>query len=221
MKNYSTILFDLDGTIIDSAPGVIKSVWYALLHYGYTEETLPKKEDLLFFIGPPLDDSFARVLGDDQEKVQGAIAKYRVNYQGGAILDCTLYTGVRELLARLSRAGKKLILATSKPEIYAKQIMDHHGLTEYFTCIGGASLDNSRQNKEDVIAYALQKVGNPPIDECVMVGDRIYDINGAKTFSMDSIGVLYGFGSREELENAGATYIAKTAEAVGDMLLDL
>lgn len=221
MKNYSTVLFDLDGTIIDSSPGVIRSVQYSLLHFGYTEETLPKKEDLLFFIGPPLDDSFARVLGNDPETVQAAIEKYRSMYSTEGLLDCCLYTGVAELIRRLAEAGKKLILATSKPEVFAKKIMEHFGLTEYFTCIGGATLDKSRQNKEDVIAYALKKVGNPPTDECVMVGDRHFDINGAKTFSMDSIGVLYGFGTREELEGAGATFIVETAEAVGDMLLNL
>lgn len=221
MKNYSTVLFDLDGTIIDSSPGVIKSIQYSLLHFGFTEETVPKKEDLLFFIGPPLDDSFSKIFGDDKETIQAAIEKYRSMYSTEGLLDTYLYPGVAELIRRLAKAGKKLILATSKPEVFAVRIMDHFGLTEYFTCIGGASLDSSRQNKEDVIRYALEKVGNPSTDDCVMVGDRLFDINGAKTFSMDSIGVLYGFGSKEELEDAGATYIAKTAEDVGDMLLNV
>ena len=202
---YQTILFDLDGTLTDSAPGVIHSVQYALNKYGITEAY----ENLQCFIGPPLIQSFQKVYGFGHEQAEEAVVYYREYYSAGGIFENEVYPGIKELLQDLKRAGKTLAVATSKPEFFAKQVLDHFGLTGYFDFIGGALMDETRTTKVEVLAYTLSEMKADPTAS-VMVGDREHDVLAAKDLGLDCIGVLYGYGSREELEVAGATAFADT-----------
>ena len=202
---YQTILFDLDGTLTDSAPGVIHSVQYALNKYGITEAY----ENLQCFIGPPLIQSFQKFYGFGHEQAEEAVVYYREYYSAGGIFENEVYPGIKELLQDLKRAGKTLAVATSKPEFFAKQVLDHFELTGYFDFIGGALMDETRTTKVEVLAYTLSEMKADPTAS-VMVGDREHDALAAKDLGLDCIGVLYGYGSREELEVAGATAFADT-----------
>lgn len=216
MENYTTILFDLDGTIVDSGEGVTNSVVYALGKLGIE---LEDKSTLSRFIGPPLVYSFKTFYGFDDEGAMRAIELYREYYTTKGILEGYIYDGIEALLKLLKNAKKRLILATSKPEIFAKQILDDAGLTKYFDFIAGASMDEKTRNtKEAVLEYAI-KEANIDTSSSIMVGDRFYDIEGARAFGMDCIGVLYGYGSKQELESHGAKYIAKTPREVAEILL--
>ena len=201
---YQTVLFDLDGTLTDSAPGVIHSVQYALEKYGIAEAY----ENLQCFIGPPLIQSFQKFYGFDHEQAAEAVAYYREYYSAGGIFENSVYPGIPEVLARLKEAGKYLAVATSKPEFFAKQVLDHFGLTGYFDFIGGALMDETRTTKEEVLAYTLTEMKIDP-ETAVMVGDRENDAQAARALGIDCIGVLYGYGSREELAAAGCTVFAK------------
>ncbi len=210
MKAYKYILFDLDGTVSDSGEGITNSVKYALSKFGIEEEDFDK---LKRFVGPPLYASFENYYGFSHNEAVKAVEYYREYYNAGGIYELTIYDGILDLFAALKGAGKKIILATSKPEIYAEKIARHFGFYEYFDSIAGALLDGSRIEKSDIITYALKKVGVTDVRECIMIGDTKFDVEGAKAFGMDSVGVTYGYGSREELVSAGATYIAdSTAE---------
>ena len=204
-----TVLFDLDGTITESGIGITRSVAYALKKHGI-EETDQKKLDR--FIGPPLIDSFMGCYGFSPEQARTAVDDYREYYAVTCIFENRVYDGVLEMLEALRKAGHRCVLATSKPEHYAVQILNHFGLSEYFDLVCGATMDEKRTNKADVIAYALEQAGTT---DAVMVGDREHDILGAKANGLPSIGVLYGYGSLEELQTAGADHIAETA---GDIL---
>ena len=201
---YQTVLFDLDGTLTDSAPGVIHSVQYALEKYGIAEAY----ENLQCFIGPPLIQSFQKFYGFDHERAAEAVAYYREYYSAGGIFENSVYTGIPEVLAMLKEAGKYLAVATSKPEFFAKQVLDHFGLTGYFDFIGGALMDETRTTKEEVLAYTLTEMKIDP-EMAVMVGDRENDATAARALGVSCIGVLYGYGSREELAAAGCTIFAE------------
>ena len=217
MKKYDIILFDLDGTLTDPGEGITNSVAYALKKYGIEVEN---KKDLLKFIGPPLYDSFRMYYGFSEEKSREAIAFYREYYSVKGIYECKLYDGIPELLKSLRDAGKTVILATSKPDFFAEMVLEHYGILKYFDFVGGASADEkTRGTKEAVIAYIFEELNIQKRENVVMVGDRHYDVNGAKEFSIDSIGVLFGFGDREELETAGATYIAADIDEIKKILL--
>lgn len=203
------ILFDLDGTLTESGIGITRSVAHSLRKFGI-EETDQARLDR--FVGPPLIDSYVRYYGFSHEQAVLAVEYYREYYAVTGIFENRVYDGVETMLRELNAAGKTCVLATSKPEHYAVQIMEHFSLSRYFSCVAGATMDEKRTNKAEVIAYALEKVGKS--GKAVMVGDRKHDIEGAKAHDLDSIGVLYGYGSREELEQAGATYIAATAEDI-------
>lgn len=209
--SYQAVLFDLDGTVTDSAPGITNSAAYALEKFGIHVED---KDTLRPFIGPPLLDSFARFYGFTAEQSRQAVVYYREYYRDRGIYENAVYDGMEELLQSLRAAGK-ILLATSKPEQFAIQILEHFHIAEYFDVIAGATMDETRTDKADVIAYALEKAGIADPSAAVMVGDREYDVLGAKAFGMDCIGVLYGFGSRAELEQAGARYLAETVEEIG------
>ena len=206
---YQTILFDLDGTLTDSAPGIINSVQYALKKYGIEADD----EDLRAFIGPPLVHSFQERFGFDHEKALEAVGFYREYFTAGGMFENSVYPGMEELLAKLKQDGKSLVVATSKPELFSRQIIEHFHLTPYFDFIGGAAMDESRATKTEVLSYVLETLG---IDRsrAVMIGDRRNDIEAAALLGTDSIGVLYGYGSREELEQAGATKFAETPEDI-------
>ena len=205
---YDVILFDLDGTLTESGIGITRSVAYALKKHGIIEADQSKLDR---FVGPPLIDSFMRFYGFTAEQARQAVDDYREYYAVTGIFENRVYDGVVEMLQALKAAGKKCVLATSKPDHYAVQILEHFGLAAYFDFVAGATMDEKRTNKADVIAYALAHTG---AENVLMVGDREHDIHGAKAHGLDSVGVLYGYGSREELERAGATYIAATAEEI-------
>lgn len=207
MAKYHYYLFDLDGTITDSEMGITNSVKHALKKYGI-EET--DQDKLRKFVGPPLADSFMKYYGFTKEQAQKGIEYYREYYTNGGMFENEVYDGIPELLQKLKDAGKVLIVATSKPELFAKQILEHFDLSKYFDCIAGASMDESRVNKDEVIAYALDLYGiSEHKEEMVMIGDREHDIFGAKKNDLDSIGVLFGFGDLKELKAAGADYIVE------------
>ena len=205
--NKKYILFDLDGTLTDSREGIINSIEHALRYYNIKVED---RNTLIPFLGPPLVDSFRRYFGFDQEKADEAVVHYREYFSVKGLLENQVYDGVEELLKTLRNRKYELLLATSKPEVYAKRIMDHFGLSQYFTFIGGASMDESRCRKADVIRYVLESNQITDLSLVMMVGDRDQDVNGARAIGTEVIGVLYGYGSLEELQGAGADYIART-----------
>lgn len=211
MKEYQTYLFDLDGTITDSSAGITNSVMYALKKFGIEEGDRRK---LYKFIGPPLTDSFREYYGFSEKKAWEAVAYYREYYQEKGIFENRVYDGFEDMLRTLKSAGKRLIVATSKPEIYAGRIIEHFGLSSYFDYVAGMELDGGRGTKAEVIRYALKVCGIEDKQTVLMVGDREHDVIGAKEAGIDCLGVLYGFGDREELERAGADYIV---EAPGDI----
>ena len=205
---YDVILFDLDGTLTESGIGITRSVAYALRKHGIEE---PDQKKLDRFVGPPLIDSFMRFYGFTAEQARQAVDDYREYYAVKGIFENRVYDGVVPMLKALKAAGVRCVLATSKPDHYAVQILEHFGLAEYFDFVAGATMDEKRTNKADVIAYAL---AHSAAEKALMVGDREHDIHGAKAHGLASVGVLYGYGSREELEAAGADYIAETAEEI-------
>ena len=206
---YHTILFDLDGTLTDSGPGITNSVAYALKKWNIEEKDI---NVLRKFVGPPLDASFAKYYGFSKEKCVQAIQYYREYYLTKGIYENRVYDGMEELLKWLRDTGRRVIVATSKPEPSAIHVLEYFQIDSYFDIIAGATMDGSRVEKSDVIRYALDRAGIRDLSGVVMVGDRENDIQGAKANGLDSIGVLYGYGSREELEEAGAMQIAETVE---------
>lgn len=215
MPDFKYILFDLDGTITNSAPGITNSVKYAL---NKLNKQVPPYDTLLKFIGPPLIEGFCEITDLDPETAATAVKYYREYYPEKGIFECTVYDGITKLLSCLVADGKQLILATSKPEVYAKKITAHFGLDAYFGFIFGAAMDKTRSTKEQVIEYALKSAGITDISKAVMIGDRMHDITGAKKNGIKSIGVLYGFGSKEELTNASADYIAAAPKEIKTLL---
>ncbi len=211
---YKTVLFDLDGTLTDPGLGITNSVAYALKKYGVEAEDRKK---LYSFIGPPLNESFKRYYGFSDEKAMEAVWFYREYFADKGIFENEVYEGIRQLLQRIKASGRKIVLATSKPEEFALRILDYFELTEYFDVVAGASMDEKRNKKGDVIKYALEK-GRLSSDGAVMIGDREHDIFGARENGIDTIGVLYGYGSKDELEKAGAMCIAKTVDDIFALL---
>ena len=212
------ILMDLDGTITNPKEGITKSIQYALRAMNIFVEDL---DSLTKHIGPPLREGFMEYYGFSRDEAEEATAEYRKYYAEKGIYQNKLYNGMESLLTKLKQAGKYLIVATSKPEEYAVKILQSFHLEHYFDDICGATFDSSRADKEAVIRYALEKNSITDLDRTVMVGDRKYDILGAKAVGIASIGVLYGFGSRKELEEAGADYIAATVEELYDIIINL
>ena len=217
MTNYQTIIFDLDGTLTDSQVGIINSLTYAFQKMGLP---LPAKSLLKKFIGPPLSQSFQEFCGLSQSQSQEAIGYYRHYFADKGWKENQALPGVSDLLSDLKTAGKTLLVASSKPEIFVKKILDYFGLSTYFTVIAGASLDDSRAQKSQVIAHALKSADISDPKTCVMVGDRKHDVEGAKANGLPAIGLLLGFGSRKELEEAGALAIAKDFKELKKILLD-
>ncbi len=214
MKNKKYILFDLDGTISDNSAGIIGGVKHALEYYGLE---IPDDKTLNCFIGPPLTDAFEKYCGFTPETSPDAVAKYREYFRETGIFQNEMYDGMTEVFTELKNSGKKLFIATSKPEEFANQIAKHFGIDGFFTFIGGATFDGTRGRKSDVIKYVIDKFG---LDKkcTVMIGDRNHDILGAKEAGIDSIGVLYGFGDKRELEEAGADEIAETPRDIVRLL---
>lgn len=215
-NNFEYILFDLDGTITDSGEGITKSVQYALRFFGILEDNL---KELNKFIGPPLKDSFKRYYKFDDKKAELGLLKYREYYADKGIYENSLYDGIIELLEILKKNNKKIVLATSKPEFYAKEILKYFKINEYFTFVAGADFEETRVNKDDVIKYAIENANISDLSKVIMVGDREYDIIGAKENNIKSIGVLYGYGDVIELTQARADYIVKNTNELLNILL--
>ena len=211
MAKYQYYFFDLDGTLVNTEEGLTNTVKDVLEKYHIKEYDM---ETLRKFIGPPLGESFQKYFGFSAEETGELIGCYREYYSAGGMYEAKVYGGIERLLERLKEDGKVLAVATSKPEHFARKILERFGLADYFTCIAGASMDGSRSSKEDVIAYALAQCEVTERARAVMIGDREHDIYGAGKQGLDSVGVLFGFGSRKELEAADADYIVNTPEEI-------
>ena len=212
---YDIILFDLDGTLSDSGPGIMHSVRYALAKYGIAGES---EEALRRFVGPPMIESYMKFYGFDHEQAVQALAYYREDYLAGAIYMNTPYEGMEETLKSLKAAGKTLVVATGKPTSMAEDVLRHFGWEGYFSYIAGATMDESRSEKNEIIDYALDALGVSDRAGVLMVGDRDNDVLGAEKAGVDCCGVLWGYGSREELEGAGAKYLIEKPEELARLV---
>ena len=210
-KTYEIILFDLDGTLTDSKIGITNAIMYALKKYNIE---VKERSELYKCIGPPLSYSFSTFFNFSREQTEEAVAYYREYYGDKGVFENRVYDGIEKLLKELKASGKKICLATSKPEQYAKMILEHFNLDKYFDFIGGASMDGKIGSKTEVIRYVIKEYGIEDKSKAIMVGDRKHDIMGAKDTGLDSIGVLFGYGSKAELLEAGATYIADNVEEI-------
>ena len=211
---YNPVLFDLDGTLVESGPGIMNAVEYALKQLGVR---CPPRQELRTFVGPPLRDSFMQVCGLTAEDAEEALRQYRVYYRKTGLYECEPYPGMEKLLHRLS-GERTVVLATSKPEEFANQVLNYLGLRRYFSIVAGATFNEARTTKPEVLRYALDQCAGMPGTHPVMIGDRKFDVEAAKTLGVDSIGVLYGYGSREELLEAGATHLAQRTEELLDII---
>ena len=213
ISNYKYLFFDLDGTLTQSEFGIIDSVLYALNKLGIEESD---REKLKKFIGPPLFDSFSNYYHMDQQKADEAVRLYREIYEVKGVYNQPLYEGIKGVLERLTKDGFTLLVVTSKPTEMAEIVLKHDGIREYFKDVIGPSRAERHSEKEYLIRTAIDLLGEyseiAPLS--LMIGDRHYDIEGAVRAGIDSMGVLYGYGSREELEGAGATYIVETPEEI-------
>ena len=215
-NDFQYILFDLDGTLTDSGEGITKAVQYALKHFGIEVADL---NELRKFIGPPLRDSYKNFYDFDDEKAELGIAKFREYYTDKGIYENKVYDGVEETLKILKDNGKKLIIATSKPEVHAKTVLKHFDLEKYFDFIGGADLEETRVKKGDVIRYSLENAGISDLSKVIMDGDREHDVIGAKENNIKSIGVLYGYGDVVELTQARAEFVVEKIQDIIDIVV--
>ena len=212
------ILFDLDGTLTDSGPGITRCVQYALASFGIEE---PDLEKLNCYVGPPLLESFMNFAGLGREEAQQAITKYRERYETEGIFENEVYEGIPEVLAYLKEQGKTLAVASSKPEKYVEQILEHFEIRKYFTVVTGSEMNETRTDKGEVIAETLRRLGaEDSRSDVVMVGDRSYDVIGARENGLLCVGVSYGYGGREELEAAGAAKVCDTPEELKQLAED-
>ena len=215
MPEYTHVFFDLDGTLTDPGLGITNSVMYALERFGIRTED---RASLYKYIGPPLMDSFRDFNGFSDDDARAAVAAYREYFSVTGLFENEVYPGIPELLGRLKAAGKKLAVATSKPEQFSLRILEHFGLLPFFDLVAGASMDESRAQKWQVIRWAQERFCRPG-DRVLMVGDRKHDAEGAARCGLPCLGVLYGYGSREELESAGVCALAATPAEIGRYIL--
>ena len=218
MQNtYKYLLFDLDGTLTDPAEGITRAVQHALKKQGIH---VADRKTLLPFIGPPLQQSFQDFYGFTPQQAAEACEAYNDYSPPKGIFENRPYKGIHAFLRQLRDEGRTLLVATSKPEILAKRILEHFGLLPYFDFVGGDTMERTRSDKAEVIRYVLQAAGITTKEKraAVMIGDRKHDIIGARSNGIDSIGVLYGYGNKEELTQAGATFIAPSLSSVGQFI---
>lgn len=216
IKKY--ILFDLDGTVTDPMLGITKSVQYSLKKFDIEVEDL---NTLCKFIGPPLRDSFMDFYNFTEEDALKAITYYREYFSTNGLYENTIYEKIEDMLISLKEQNKSLIIATSKPTVFAEKILEHFNIKKYFDFISGSNLDNTRTKKADVISYALEQQDISTPSEIIMIGDREHDIFGAKALGIESIGILHGYGSYDELSNSGADYIVKDVTELNLLLSKL
>ena len=217
MKPY--LLFDLDGTLTDPKVGITTCVQYALDSFGIKEPDLDKREP---FIGPPLKDSFMKYYGMDEVQAKQAVEKYRERFQDTGIFENELYEGIPQMLKALQSKGMCLAVASSKPTVFVQRILEHFQIARYFKVVVGSELDGTRVNKDEVVEEALRRLfGDKPIEKekVYMIGDRSYDVEGARAHGIESVGVTYGYGSMEELKAAKADYIVRSVEELKKFLL--
>ncbi len=212
MKNgFDTVLFDFDGTLVDSSDGIFNSLIYAFRADG---KEAPDRKVLRKFIGPPIHESFKTLFGYEDDKIDFMIKKYRERYSTEGYLEAKFYDGIPELLKELHEKGVKVATASSKPTAFITKMLEVNGLSEYIDYIGGTLFDNKESGKTGIINNALQQLGCTDKSKALMVGDRKFDIDGAKGAGIKTVAVLYGFGSREELEAHKAEYIAENVSDV-------
>ncbi len=218
MKKYKFLLFDLDGTITDSEEGILNCVRYGLTSCGFP---VPDYDTLKAFIGPPLVVSYQEICGLSYEDTEAAILKYRERYSEKGIFENRLYDGISELLFDLKNSGYKIALATSKPEIFARRILDHFGIAEAFDAVAGSSINREDETKADMICLAMERLGLAEENkrEVLMIGDRKHDILGAKECDVDVAGVQYGYAPEGELMKYGADIIAESVAALRAFLI--
>ena len=214
---YQYLLFDLDGTLTNPKEGITKSVQYALHYFGIDVDD---PDTLTSYIGPPLIPSFMEFHGLTQEQALEALQVYRQRFASVGLFENEVLEGVPEMLCALKQKGRFLAVASSKPEAYVIRILEHFDLLQYFDEVVGASMDEKRSAKKDVIEEALHRMGKAPGDRNVlMIGDRMHDIEGARLCGLDSLGVYTGFAADGELEAAGATYVFHSIRSMADFLL--
>lgn len=219
MKNY--LFFDLDGTLTDPKEGITKCVQYALAYFGIEVNDL---NDLMCFIGPPLVESFQQFYGFDKDKAELAVEKYRERFKDIGIFENGIYEGILDMLKACKQSGRKLCLATSKPEVFAVRILDKYGMAEYFDEVVGSTLDGSINTKDEVIREAFRRLHiteDSQKAEIIMIGDRKHDILGAKKCGIESIGVRFGYAEKGELEAAGADYIVESVQELQKLCCSL
>lgn len=216
MKRYTHIIFDLDGTLTDPGTGITNSVMYALKKFGIDAE----RSELYKFIGPPLRESFNVYYGFDEVRAEQAVHYYREYFSEKGIFENELYPGMGELLLALKYDGRKIYLATSKPMEYSIRILEHFKIHEYFDFISGSNMDGSMNAKKDLIGCLVPHIGNDYPAGVIMIGDRKYDIEGAKYHNIDSGAVLYGYGDLSELQAAEPTYLIENMEKLANLLLE-
>ncbi len=224
MDKYRFLLFDLDGTVTDSGPGIMNAAQIALSRYNIEEAD---SERLRLFVGPPLDKSFMERYGFSEEQAWEAIGYFREYYNKTGIFENSVYPGMDNLLKELKEAGYVLAIASSKPIVLIHRVLGHFDIDKYFDVVVGCELDGTRSKKSEVIEEVIRQLselalerGLPEVKELsIMIGDRCYDVEGAHSFGLPCVGVLYGYGSREEMEEAGADYITETVETLGELFL--
>lgn len=212
------VLFDLDGTLIDSSEGITKSVQYTLKKFGIVEEDLEK---LKAFIGPPLEDSFMKHYNFTMEKAKEAIPIYRERYQPVGIFECTLFDGVEECVKELKRQGFRIGMASSKPELFCRKILEHFNILTLFDDVVGATEDGRIGTKEEVLLEVMRRWDDVPKESMCLVGDTIYDVEGANLVGIPSVGVSFGFGNIEEMIEAGARAICFSMSEVSKTVTEL
>ena len=216
-QRYKNVLFDLDGTLTDPAEGILNSIRHSLTYY--PEITVPNRDILEKFIGPPLWESYVKYCGMDKETAEEAVEHYREYFRPTGIFENKLYGGIPELLRELKASGVNVRLATSKPDVFAHRILDHFGIAECFTSVQGSALDGSLVKKEDVIAKIITETEGITASNTVMIGDTAFDVRGARANGIPAIGVTYGYGSTAEIADAGAFMIVKSVEELAMILL--
>lgn len=216
MKNYQLLLFDLDGTLTESAPGIIQSIRYALDRMGISETD---QDQLYSFIGPPLMESFQRVYGFPDDKAWRAVQLYREYFADRGMFENSLYPGISSLVHDLWDHGYTLVVVTSKPQVYAEKILDHFQLGTFFERVVGSRLDGTMIDKSDLIAHVLKIYPDQDKHRILMIGDRRYDVEGARANGVDAAAVGYGYGSREELTQSQPRFHAEHVDDLKKLLL--